>query len=320
MTALTRRREVRRAADPAVVGAGLGQRPGAPRAAPPAALGRADRDRRARRAGRPAVAAPGHARRGLLRAHRVQRGQGALPAVGARQDPRPQRACRSPTTGRRSTSTRRPGSSRRELEAELVRMLGLSDSEIAKIDERLAVGRKRDAEDRGGDPRGSGPRSRRADRAVAGPAARRRGPPRAVPLLPAGRSRRPPGRLHDPDDRGRGRPARQPGLRRQRAGRPLRPRGEVGELPARQEGHRAVRGRRARPAARRRHRLGADPGRARRAGDPGRQRRARRSTPSSSGSPRRRSPTSRRRRWSSSSRGPARSARSSASRRSIPTS
>src|SRR5215470_8302486 len=33
----------------------------------------------------------------------------------------------------------------RELEAELVRMLGLSDSEIAKIDERLAVGRKRDS-------------------------------------------------------------------------------------------------------------------------------------------------------------------------------
>ena len=32
----------------------------------------------------------------------------------------------------------------RELEAELVRMLGLSDSEIAKIDERLAIGRKRD--------------------------------------------------------------------------------------------------------------------------------------------------------------------------------
>jgi penicillin-binding protein 2 len=32
----------------------------------------------------------------------------------------------------------------RELEAELVRMLGLSDSEVAKIDERLAVGRKRD--------------------------------------------------------------------------------------------------------------------------------------------------------------------------------
>jgi len=32
----------------------------------------------------------------------------------------------------------------RELEAELVRMLGLSDSEVAKIDERLAVGRRRD--------------------------------------------------------------------------------------------------------------------------------------------------------------------------------
>src|SRR3954453_8210489 len=32
----------------------------------------------------------------------------------------------------------------RELEAELVRMLGLSDSEVTKIDERLAVGRKRD--------------------------------------------------------------------------------------------------------------------------------------------------------------------------------
>jgi penicillin-binding protein 2 len=32
----------------------------------------------------------------------------------------------------------------RELEAELIRMLGLSDSEIAKIDDRLALGRKRD--------------------------------------------------------------------------------------------------------------------------------------------------------------------------------
>src|SRR5262245_21784508 len=32
----------------------------------------------------------------------------------------------------------------RELQAELVRMLGLTDSEVAKIDERLAVGRKRD--------------------------------------------------------------------------------------------------------------------------------------------------------------------------------
>jgi penicillin-binding protein 2 len=32
----------------------------------------------------------------------------------------------------------------RELEAELIRMLGLSDSEIAKIDDRLAIGRKRD--------------------------------------------------------------------------------------------------------------------------------------------------------------------------------
>ena len=32
-----------------------------------------------------------------------------------------------------------------QLEAELVRMLGLSDTEIAKIDERLALGRKRDS-------------------------------------------------------------------------------------------------------------------------------------------------------------------------------
>ena len=47
------------------------------------------------------------------------------------------------------------------------RMLGLSDDEIAKIDERLAVGKKRDPEGAGARARGSGPRSRRARRAGA---------------------------------------------------------------------------------------------------------------------------------------------------------
>ena len=76
------------------------RRPGAARAAPPAALGRARRDRGVRAARRPAVAAPGHARRQLLRAHGLERGQGALPAERARQDPRPQgRAARRQPPG-----------------------------------------------------------------------------------------------------------------------------------------------------------------------------------------------------------------------------
>src|SRR5262245_50524131 len=74
-------------ADPA----GLGRRPGAARAAPPASLGRAGRRGRVPPARRPAVAAPGDARRGLLRAHGLERGQGALPVVGTRQDPRQER-------------------------------------------------------------------------------------------------------------------------------------------------------------------------------------------------------------------------------------
>ena len=86
-------------------------------------------------------------------------------------------------------------------------------------------------------------------------AARRRGPPRAVSLLPAGRPRGAPRRLHDADDRRRGRPPR-----RRRATTPSELVGRyglesrVGELPARQEGRRALRGRRARPAPRRRDR------------------------------------------------------------------
>ena len=66
-------------------------------------------------------------------------------------------------------------------------------------------------------------------------------------------------RLHDADDRGRGRQARptqgyDPSELVGRYGLESR----VGELPARQEGRRALRGRRARPAARRQDRRDAD--------------------------------------------------------------
>ena len=185
---------------------------------------------------RPALAAPGHARRELLRAHGLERGQGALPAVGARQDPRPQgRLARRQSPGvqhLRDAQAAHPAARGRARRG----CSGCPTTRSPRSTSASRSARKRDPKTAIADPRGSGPRSRRAGRAVADPAARRRGPPRAVSLLSAGRSRRAPDRLHDADDRGRGREARQPGLRRQRARRPLRPRGQVGELPARQEG------------------------------------------------------------------------------------
>ena len=174
-----------------------------------AALGRARRDRGVRAARRPALAAAGDARRELLRAHasRTSSRSATCRACAARSSTA--RASRSPTTGPRSTSTRRRSSStprRRGRARAHARPLRRRDRE----DRRAPRGRHASAirrrpilvlEDQGRDRAALVEQAQRA-------AARRRGPSRAVSLLPAGRSRGAPRRLHDADDRRRGRPAR----------------------------------------------------------------------------------------------------------------
>ena len=141
---------------------------------------------------------------------------------------------------------------RRETKAELARLLGLSDDEIAKIDERLALGKQaRSAARRSWSSR---------IRAAIAP----RSSSRRASRLPGVEVHHEPYRYYPQGDLAahligymtqmtaeEADRLTQPGLRHERARRPLRPRGRVGELPARQEGHRALRGRRARPAPRR---------------------------------------------------------------------
>ncbi len=119
-----------------------------------------------------------------------------------------------------------------EVKAELERMLGLSDDEIAKLDVQSGSrsASASDPEEPGARARRSGPRSRGDRRAGTREPAGRRGPPRAVSLLSAGRARGVARRLHDADDRRGVRSPRRAGLRDQRARRSRwgsRPRGRT---------------------------------------------------------------------------------------------